>query len=96
MITAEKPVPCTTTDRHGDECRTLTTQLCFDCGCGVCIPCVLLCFECGEPLHDHCRGEHAKSTGHRLDGPAGMPRIQQQRHIGSLIEELLSLGGGAL
>ena len=91
MITSQ-PVPCTTTDHHGDECRTLTMQFCIDCGCGVCIRCVLPCFECGEPLHDHCRDEHAKG-GCRVDGPAGMPRIQQQRHIGSLIDELLEIGG---
>jgi len=86
------PVPCTTTDRHGDECRTLTSELCIDCGCGVCIRCALPCFECGQPLHDHCREEHAKSSGHRVDGPKGLPPVAEL-YTGSLIESLLELGG---
>lgn len=80
---------CVVEDRYGDRCGREPAQLCIDCGCGVCIRCVLNCFECAEPLHDHCRDEHAKSTGHRLDGPKGLPRVPSTPLSGGLIDALV-------
>lgn len=48
-------------------CGKPATLTCIDCGSLICIRCNLNCYECGEPLHEDCRSEHAKQTGHNVD-----------------------------
>jgi hypothetical protein len=64
-----QPLPCAAQDAHGDECRAEAEHECNYCGRGVCIKCALACYSCGEQLHDECRDDHAKETGHQVDSP---------------------------
>lgn len=48
-------------------CLKPAELICEYCGLGVCIKCNLNCYQCGQPLHDHCRDDHAKESGHKID-----------------------------
>lgn len=48
-------------------CGEPTDKECAYCGLPVCIRCTLPCYECGLDLHDGCREDHAKESGHEVD-----------------------------
>lgn len=48
-------------------CGKQAAHECTDCGLGVCTRCTLPCYECGEHLHDDCRDEHKRRSGHDVD-----------------------------
>jgi hypothetical protein len=56
-------------------CGTETMLRCGYCFEGVCVLCSDSCFECAVPLHDGCRDDHAKETGHSIDVPKKQPQF---------------------
>ena len=81
---------CAALDRNLERCNAPTELFCDYCRDGVCVACNLNCLTCGKPLHDDCRGDHRKETGHRTD----LPKISSRPLDGSTINNLLDLVDG--
>ena len=95
---SQKPVDCIEIVRQagpddGIECGR-EAEICEECGYGVCDAHNDPCFAKGCRLHEACREEHFKASGHELNSPTWKEDRKQPQFTGHCLDSLDSMVEG--